>query len=921
MSLPNYLAKIKSSGIYRFVWDKSEITATDAETLRLMVGYSDKGPFNTPVYIDNTADFVNIFGNINKKLEKRGIFFHRMCLQALQAGPILALNVKKFDGTELLDYVTIGATKKVTGLTLHKGTDDGTGDNAKVGAGSTTLPKVYNTDRFWSLDADQLVELPNTSAGAASEQYITIAATDSKETSASIFMRACRPSGYDVTIKNWYTTIGEDMPDYFIGYEDMKVADFFAEIYVFKGQFTAGVASSEELKAYFKTGANGSVTLKNDLKDAFGNDLDTLDALAANENSGFIQRYQGVILPYFKNTSGSYISLDIIFNQDQDIHKLLMKIDGDKLENNYYNPGSISVCGTYGIDSKTIEKIVAKGGETEMTILSNKNINITSNVYTAKTAHEIAVGSSVTDQTLHDNPNFMVFALGGVNSALSDGGTYPQNIKDGVVYLNPDYIKAGGISAGDRFLVSKTQNGSNPIVVTAKSVSIVGKTSEAPDASWVNISNIEDAKALGAIRVEFDTTKDCYPFTGFVNESAGSNTTAEGAGVWSHSQSSHTDTKTDDGDVYENRYIIKCNAPIEGIHTMSPTYIQGYTLNNDPDSTKYNGNIIKRNKLIQKHILSALSATEGYKGLVEALTNRTDIDYRYIVDTFESYPDQELKSIFALIAKQKDNCLALLNFPSIKSFTKYPGHAFTDTKGAFDIKYIKNGKNSTSTEDIMFSLPSIDNGASWCSFNTPVVFTDGLIKTVCPSAALVSNRFMDKYNSRQPYYIVAGPVHGRLTYPGLIGPDHNYTRAELDVLEPMGVNATVYVPRKGTYINSNQTAKQTPVTALSKINVRELVIYLQDQIQDMLENYHWEFNTPTLRDIIKAKADTICENVRANGGIHKFLNICDETNNTDDVINNEMIVLSTMIEPGMGAGKMVQELTIYRRGGMTATIS
>ena len=30
MALPNYLAKIKSSGMYRFVWDKSEIPGVEA---------------------------------------------------------------------------------------------------------------------------------------------------------------------------------------------------------------------------------------------------------------------------------------------------------------------------------------------------------------------------------------------------------------------------------------------------------------------------------------------------------------------------------------------------------------------------------------------------------------------------------------------------------------------------------------------------------------------------------------------------------------------------------------------------------------------------------------------------------------------------------------------------------------------------
>ena len=261
--------------------------------------------------------------------------------------------------------------------------------------------------------------------------------------------------------------------------------------------------------------------------------------------------------------------------------------------------------------------------------------------------------------------------------------------------------------------------------------------------------------------------------------------------------------------------------------------------------------------------------------------------------------------------------MLLSNFPAIKSFIKMN---YVDRNGAFNVKYIKDPSKSKYTGGDAFSLPSAENGASWCSFNTPVVFTDGTVKTTVPAAALVSNKFMEKYSTRQPYYIVAGPTYGRLLASGLVGPDYNFSRADLDILEPMGVNATVYVPRKGTFINSNQTAKQTPVTALSKINVRELVIYLQDQIHDLLQNYQWEFNTQSLRDLIKSKADSICELVRANGGIYAFSNVCDETNNTDDVINNEMIVLSTFIEPGMGAGKMVQELTIYKKGGMTSTI-
>ena len=191
MSLPNYLAKIKSAGIYRFVWDKSVAPIQAADTLRLVVGYSEKGPFNTPVYIDNTADFKTIFGGISKRLEKKGIFFHRMALQALSNGPILALNLKKFSD-EKVSYVDFDASSNAEDLTVK----------------STSVLSIFDTNRFWSLDSKILSNLNN------GEKYITIAATDSKETSCTVFIRKYTPTGYDVTAKAWYASRGEDVPAY-----------------------------------------------------------------------------------------------------------------------------------------------------------------------------------------------------------------------------------------------------------------------------------------------------------------------------------------------------------------------------------------------------------------------------------------------------------------------------------------------------------------------------------------------------------------------------------------------------------------------------------------------------------------------------------------------------------------------------------
>ena len=830
MALPNYLAQIKSSGIYRFVWDKSEIAGVPAEILRLVVGYSEKGPFNTPVYISSKAEFKSIFGDVSKKLEKRGVFFHRMALQCLDKGPIIALNLKKFED------------EKVKAASFDVSTDDIETKEVKV-------ESIYDTTRFWKLDPEAIL-----SATEETDKYISLTSADSIETSCSVFMRGYKPTGYDVTVANWYASIGEDVPDYFYGpngenwASSLLVSDFFAEMYVFRGEFTKALCAAEPLNRYFVIGADGNPSLKPYIEDSFGNKLDTLSALAADESSNFINVYTGCLLPYFKNQSGAYVSLDLLFNGDNSKHNMMMNLNSDLL---------------FGGDI-TIDTLVTNGWLDNATfgtsLLKKTKEIITPKKYVVETDEE---GNEI---LVNGKPIVKEYEL---------DITYPED-------SDTNYVK--------------------PSLFEADFIEYVGSTD----------------------------LPLCYDLLGFVKGDRVLYTRAKKTGeaenpkpqIWTVTNVAQDalDIVSPDGEEYTFNGIatsvVKCNHFASITNTgVKPIYFEGYTYEyTGPKS----GVARDKGKLDwHKYLLSALTE---YEGIRVGLTSRKDIDYRYIVDTFEGLVDSELHSELSLIAKEKDNAVAFLNFPSMKTFKTCTYASFTDDKGKLQIKYIKEGANKSKAPGLLFSLASEVNGASFASYNTPLVFSDGTVKTEVPSAALVSNDFMDKYLTREPYYVVAGPKFGRIIATGMIGPDYNFTRKDLDILEPMGVNCMIYVPRIGTYIGSNQTAKQNPVSALSSLNVRELVIYLQDQIEALLQDYQWEFNTPYLRDLIKAKADTICERVKNNGGIYEYLNVCDESNNTDDVIDNEMFVLSTSIEPGRGAGKMVHELTIYRKGGMQSLI-
>ena len=170
-------------------------------------------------------------------------------------------------------------------------------------------------------------------------------------------------------------------------------------------------------------------------------------------------------------------------------------------------------------------------------------------------------------------------------------------------------------------------------------------------------------------------------------------------------------------------------------------YLEGYTYKKD----RPNGTDMWSKLQWQRQILSALT---DYSGLRKGLLNKANIDYRYVVDTFESFPQSELKSELTLLCKEKESAFCIANLPSIRTFVKCPYTSFTDDKNVFNSKYVVEGRNRKKPANEIFSLPSETNGASFVGFYTPLKFSDGYVDTIVPSAGLVSNLFIQKYMSR-----------------------------------------------------------------------------------------------------------------------------------------------------------------------------
>lgn len=332
--------------------------------------------------------------------------------------------------------------------------------------------------------------------------------------------------------------------------------------------------------------------------------------------------------------------------------------------------------------------------------------------------------------------------------------------------------------------------------------------------------------------------------------------------------------------------------------------LNGYTLRaaQMPDGTRQR----------QNEILDVIYNT----GIFNALIDREVILYRYIVDSFEGLIEDENKSRLTKIAKAQKSCLAICNMPSCKQFRESTVPLFKETRTSeFDPKYISFGGNLDFNPTVVFSMPTIENGANYGSWYGPyITLRENGRNFNVPPAAHVSNLYIDKYNLGVPYAVVAGPRRGVISGSNIVGVEYAFDSNNLDYIEPFGYNAIVNRRGSGLTINANQTGQQNVKSALSQIHVRELLIYIQDGIESILKNYRWEFNTAQVRLEIKTLADNFMGRILADGGVYSFVNVMDTTNNTNEVITANTAILDTYIEPSYSMGLIIHRTTLLKPG-------
>ena len=148
--------------------------------------------------------------------------------------------------------------------------------------------------------------------------------------------------------------------------------------------------------------------------------------------------------------------------------------------------------------------------------------------------------------------------------------------------------------------------------------------------------------------------------------------------------------------------------------------------------------------------------------------------------------------------------------------------------------------------------------------------------------------------NQDAWWSPAGTVRGQIR--NLAGLYFNPGQLERDKLYPVGINPVISMPGQGTLLYGDKTS-QLGTGAFTRINVRGLFIVLEKTIGNFAKSLLFEFNDDFTRSTFKSLVTSYLDSVQGKRGITDFRVICDETNNTGDVIDANEFVGDIFIKP------------------------
>jgi phage tail sheath protein FI len=263
----------------------------------------------------------------------------------------------------------------------------------------------------------------------------------------------------------------------------------------------------------------------------------------------------------------------------------------------------------------------------------------------------------------------------------------------------------------------------------------------------------------------------------------------------------------------------------------------------------------------------------------ELFSNKDEIAIDYLLmgpGLFNKFETQAKANYLISIANQRKDCLAIIS----------PYRA--------DIVNVTNSTTQT-TNLIEFFSPL--SSSSYAVFDSGYKYTyDRFNNTFryIPCNGDIAGLMVRTAITSYPWFSPAGQQRGVLNNATKLA--YNPSKAQRDQLYPLRVNSIINQPGVGAILYGDKTALSY-ASAFDRINVRRLFLTIEQALERTANAQLFELNDQITRSNFVNIVEPYLRDIQAKRGLYDFLVVCDETNNTPDVIDNNEFRADIYLKP------------------------
>ena len=258
------------------------------------------------------------------------------------------------------------------------------------------------------------------------------------------------------------------------------------------------------------------------------------------------------------------------------------------------------------------------------------------------------------------------------------------------------------------------------------------------------------------------------------------------------------------------------------------------------------------------------------------------------------------------VAEERGDCLAVVDIEDVYTPKTETTNTYKDRVGR-----VKNAVNTLRQRRL--------NSSYACTYYPWVRIRDDISNASLwvPPSVIAIGTFASSEAKAELWFAPAGFTRGGLSAGaggwGVLSTTERLRREDRDDLYEANINPIATFPSEGIVIFGQKTLQVTP-SALDRINVRRLLIFLKKRISRIAAGVLFDQNVRTTWSRFKGEADKFLGSVQSRLGLTEFRVVLDETTTTPDLIDRNILYAKIFLKPARAIEFIAIDFIITRTG-------